>query len=149
MASSLIRLRALDTCWRYPSCVWLNELASATLLEAAVTRPIWETSCTETARPALSSAGETTFEPEDKRARDWLSMPVDCMSSWALFRAARFVLMTITLSMSRPRVGGVAFARRPCRGRVGSGATHRCPRQHFLAAGRLSCDAVFIGQNRR
>jgi len=56
----------------------------------------------ETARPALSSAGEVTFEPDDKRARDLLSIEEDCMSRFALLCADRLVLMTIiTLSVSR------------------------------------------------
>src|SRR4051812_47361923 len=72
------------------------------LFWAAVLRPIWASIFIETASPALSSAGETTFEPDDKRARDLLSCVEDCMSRFALLWADRLVLMTIiTLSVSR------------------------------------------------
>jgi hypothetical protein len=99
----------------------------------------------DTARPALSSAGEVIFEPEDKRARDWLSILEDCMSSWALFSAAKFVFITITLSVSRPRWGalilrGVLATDEPFHGRL-----IVLPSQPFLAADRLSCDAQVIG----
>ena len=50
-------------------------------------RAIWAVKFIETARPALSSAGELIFEPEDKRARDWLRLLEDCISSVALLSA--------------------------------------------------------------
>jgi hypothetical protein len=40
-------------------------------------RAIWALSFIETAKPALSSAGETIFDPDDKRASDWLNMALD------------------------------------------------------------------------
>jgi hypothetical protein len=55
----------------------LNETAFPTLLLAASTREIWAFNFIETANPALSSAGEVIFEPEDKRARDLLNIEVD------------------------------------------------------------------------
>jgi hypothetical protein len=62
----------------------LKEIALPTLLLAASIRAISADSFIETARPALSSAGEVIFEPEDKRARDLLSCDEDCMSRLAL-----------------------------------------------------------------
>jgi hypothetical protein len=69
-------------------------------------RAIWALSFIETAKPALSSAGEVIFDPDDNRARDWLNIFEDCCSSEALLCADRFVLITIiTLSVSRPVKG--------------------------------------------
>jgi len=50
----------------------------------------------ETARPAESSEGEITFEPEDKRASDWLNLELEAPSKLAVWAADVFVLMTIT-----------------------------------------------------
>jgi hypothetical protein len=50
----------------------------------------------ETAKPAESSDGETTFEPEDKRASDWLNLALEAPSRLAVCCADVFVLMTIT-----------------------------------------------------
>jgi hypothetical protein len=60
-------------------------MAFPTLFVAPSMRDICAVNFIETASPALSSAGEVIFEPEDKRARDWLSIWEDPMSSWALF----------------------------------------------------------------
>jgi hypothetical protein len=58
----------------------------------------------ETARPALSSAGEVIFEPEDNRANDWLNIVLDWLSKVALDSADVFVLITITNSfLESPR----------------------------------------------
>jgi len=50
----------------------------------------------ETAKPALSSDGEVTFEPEDKRASDLLNLELDAPSRLAVVCADVLVLMTIT-----------------------------------------------------
>jgi hypothetical protein len=63
---------------------------------AAELRPIWAVKFIETAKPALSSAGETTFEPEDKRASEALNLELDCPSNCAVACADVLVLMTIT-----------------------------------------------------
>jgi hypothetical protein len=72
------------------------------LLAAAVLFPISATRFIDTARPALSSAGELIFEPEDKRERDALKAAEDFCSNDAVESADVFVLITITLSVSRP-----------------------------------------------
>src|SRR5580693_6211276 len=101
-----MRLNAVLTCCTYPSCVWLNEIALFTLFEAAVMRDICAVNFIETARPALSSAGEVIFEPEDRRSKEALKLLWDCISSVAAFCADRFVLMTITNSFREsPREG--------------------------------------------
>jgi len=56
-------------------------MALPTLLFAALTRAICASSFIETARPALSSDGEVIFEPEDRRASDWLNLVLDSPSS--------------------------------------------------------------------
>jgi hypothetical protein len=58
----------------------------------------------ETARPALSSAGELIFDPDDNRASDWLNRALDCPSNPAVVCADMFVFMTILLtpSLSHP-----------------------------------------------
>jgi hypothetical protein len=56
-------------------------MALPTLFIAAVLRPIWAVKFIETARPALSSAGEFTFEPEDKRASEALNIELDLPSN--------------------------------------------------------------------
>ncbi|MFO1475825.1 MAG: hypothetical protein U1F98_04145 [Verrucomicrobiota bacterium] len=49
----------------------MNEIELPTLFVASpAMRAIWALSFIDTASPALSSAGEVIFEPEDKRARD-------------------------------------------------------------------------------
>jgi len=69
----------------------------------------------DTAKPALSSAGEVIFEPEDKRARDLLNSELDWLSSCALVCADMFVFITIlTPSLSHP-LRGFVFTRHPCR----------------------------------
>jgi hypothetical protein len=74
-------------------------------------RAIWAFNFIETARPALSSAGEVIFEPDDRRWRDWLRFAEDCISSEAAFCADRFVLMTITNSFREsPREGHLICA---------------------------------------
>jgi hypothetical protein len=50
----------------------------------------------ETASPAASSSGLTSFDPDDKRAKDLDSRLVDSESKRALLCAEVFVLMTIT-----------------------------------------------------
>jgi len=76
------------------------------LFDAAVFSPSCETKFIETAKPALSSAGEVIFEPEDKRASDWLNMALDWASNVAVDCADVFVFITIiTLSVSRPVKG--------------------------------------------
>jgi hypothetical protein len=65
----------------------------------------------ETAKPALSEAGEVIFDPDDRRWSDWLKLAEDCMSSEAAFCADRFVLMTITNSFREsPREGHLICA---------------------------------------
>jgi hypothetical protein len=59
-------------------------------------RPICAVKRIETAKPAESSDGETTFEPEDKRASDWLNLLLDMPSKLAVVCADVLVLMTIT-----------------------------------------------------
>src|SRR3569833_496240 len=66
------------------------------LFWAAVFRLICAVRRMETARPAESSDGEFTFEPEDKRASDWLNLVLDAPSRFAVVCADVFVLMTIT-----------------------------------------------------
>src|SRR5450432_4587996 len=86
-------------------------MALFTLFEAAVIRDICAFNFIETAKPALSSAGEVIFEPEDSRCRDWLKLLWDCISSVAAFCADRFVLMTITNSFREsPREGHLICA---------------------------------------
>jgi hypothetical protein len=82
-------------------------MASATFPAAAVLSPIWDTKFIETARPALSSAGELIFDPEDKRASDMLNAELDCSSNDAVDCADMFVFITILLtpSMSHPLRG--------------------------------------------
>jgi hypothetical protein len=55
----------------------LNETPLPTLLVAASTRPIWAFNFIETANPALSSAGEVIFDPDERRARDLLNIELD------------------------------------------------------------------------
>jgi hypothetical protein len=81
-------------------------MALFTLFEAALMRDIWAVNFIETARPALSSAGEVIFEPDDKRSKEVLKLVCDCISSVAAFCADRFVLITITNSFREsPREG--------------------------------------------
>jgi len=70
----------------------------------------------ETARPALSSAGELIFDPDDNRASDWLNRALDCPSNPAVVCADMFVFMTILLtpSLSHP-LRGFGFSRHPYR----------------------------------
>jgi len=49
----------------------------------------------ETAKPAASSSGETIFEPEDNRDKDFANIEDDSESWRALLRADKFVLITI------------------------------------------------------
>ena len=70
------------------------------LLDAAVFSPSWDTRFIDTAKPALSSAGDVIFEPEDNRASDWLSMSLDCVNSEAVFSADVFVLITMLITNS-------------------------------------------------
>ena len=105
-----MRLNAELTCATYPSWVWANETASFTLFEAPSMRAICAFNFIDTARPALSSAGEVIFEPDDRRWRDWLRFAEDCISSVDAFCADRFVLMTITNSFREsPREGAFLF----------------------------------------
>jgi hypothetical protein len=78
-------------------------------------RAIWAFNFIETANPALSSAGEVIFEPEDKRARDLLNMALDCPSNVALDCADVFVFMTITDSFHESPLAGFCITRHPCR----------------------------------
>jgi hypothetical protein len=109
------------------------------LLVAAVLFPISATRFIDTARPALSSAGEVILEPEDKRERDALKAVDDFCSKDAVESADVFVLITITLSVSRPVRGidflrGVHAAGEPFQGRF----HHEFkPCQLFQAADRL------------
>jgi hypothetical protein len=81
-------------------------MALPTLLLAASMRAIYAFNFIDTARPALSSAGEVIFEPDERRARDLLNMLLDALSNVALDCADVFVLMTIlTPSMSHPLRG--------------------------------------------
>src|SRR5581483_1601259 len=116
-------------------------MALPTLLVAPSMRDISAVNFIETAKPALSSAGEVIFEPEDKRASDWLNMVDECSNSEALLCADRLVLMTITLSVSSPRRAFVA--RHPCRVRAGSRAA-----RHFPAGvwWRPAADPAFAGR---
>jgi hypothetical protein len=66
------------------------------LFMAAVLRPICAVKRIETAKPALSSDGEVTFEPEDKRASDLLNLELEAPSRLAVVCADVLVLMTIT-----------------------------------------------------
>ena len=52
----------------------------------------------DTASPALSSAGDVIFEPDDSPCNEELRLLCDCISSVAALSADRFVLMTITNS---------------------------------------------------
>src|ERR1700723_2945229 len=113
-------------------------MASEMLLDAAVFSPSWATKLRETARPALSSAGEVIFEPEDKRASDCCSAALDWLNSVAVFIAAVFVLTTIPIIYSfreSPRVGPFLLTQHPCcvDGPFYSG-THRFSRWLFVAA---------------
>jgi hypothetical protein len=66
----------------------------------------------ETAKPALSSAGEVIWEPEDNRASDWFSMLLDWLNSVAVFCAAMFVLTTMLITNSfleSPRLGALIW----------------------------------------
>jgi hypothetical protein len=81
------------------------------LFDAAVFSPCWATRLIETAKPALSSDGELTFEPDDNWASELLNIELDFARYWAVDCADRFVLITIyTLSVSRPVKGIVFFA---------------------------------------
>src|SRR5438477_12536112 len=71
-------------------------MALPMLFWAAVLRPICAVRFIETARPALSSDGETTFEPEDRRASDLLNIALELPSKLAVVCADVLVLMTIT-----------------------------------------------------
>src|SRR5579885_1164475 len=74
-------------------------------------RDIWAFNFMETARPALSSAGEVIFEPDERRCKDALRFAWECISSVAAFCADRLVLITIyTLSVSCPGRGVVLCA---------------------------------------
>src|ERR1035438_8169045 len=74
-------------------------------------RAICALSFIETAKPALSEAGEVIFDPDDRRWSDWLKLAEDCISSVAAFCADRFVLMTITNSLREsPREGHLICA---------------------------------------
>jgi hypothetical protein len=53
-------------------------MASAMLFDAAVFSPSWATKLIETARPALSSDGEVTFDPEDNCANEVDNIDEDC-----------------------------------------------------------------------
>jgi len=66
------------------------------LFEAAVFSPSWATRLMETARPALSSEGEVTFDPEESSANELDNIVVDCARYCAVDCADRFVLITIT-----------------------------------------------------
>src|ERR1700723_3827242 len=92
-------------------------MASEMLLDAAVFSPSWATKLRETARPALSSAGEVIFEPEDKRASDCCSAALDWLNNVAVFIADVFVLTTIPIIYSfreSPRVGLFLLTQHPC-----------------------------------
>ncbi|MFO1475823.1 MAG: hypothetical protein U1F98_04125 [Verrucomicrobiota bacterium] len=98
-----MRSNASDTFAGKSTCVWLKEMAFPTLFDAASMRDICAFNFIETARPALSSAGEVIFEPEDSLARDLLNSELEAPSKPALVCADMFVLMTIlTPSMSHP-----------------------------------------------
>src|SRR5688500_12681298 len=61
----------------------------------------------ETAKPAASSSGETSFEPDERRANDFASIALDSPSKRALLWADIFVLITIRLlPLSLPRYRG-------------------------------------------
>src|SRR6266481_8777239 len=95
MESSLIRSSALAIFFRYPSCVWVKEMALTTFVFAAVVRLIWLSKRAATATPAASSDGLVILEPELSRDNDFASMS---WLDWRLEAAARawmFVLMTI------------------------------------------------------
>jgi hypothetical protein len=64
----------------------------------------------DTAKPALSSAGEVIFEPEDKRASDLLNMALDWLNKVAVVCADMFVLITITNSFRESPRQGHCFA---------------------------------------
>jgi hypothetical protein len=101
----------------------------------------------ETAKPALSSAGEVIFDPEDNRASDWLRLLEDCMSNDEAFIAARLVLMTITYSFREsPREGHLICATSMLRV-LQLRAKHRLSPPALLAAGLQSCDTQAIGAN--
>src|SRR5581483_4686963 len=71
-------------------------MALPMLFWAAVLRPICAVKRMETAKPAESSEGEFTFEPEDRRASDWLNFELDMLNRVAVVCADVLVLMTIT-----------------------------------------------------
>ena len=111
-------------------------MALPTLFDAASMRAICAFNFIETAKPALSSAGEVIFEPDDNRASDWLNLVEDCMSSVALPCADRFVLITITNSFREsPREGHLICATSMSRVLQLKGETPFSP-PAFLAAGR-------------
>src|ERR1700750_1460718 len=89
-------------------------MALPTLFVAASTREIWAVNFIETAKPALSAAGEVIFDPEDRRESDWLNLLEDCIRSAEAFCACRFVLMTITYSFLESPPEGHCFAQHPC-----------------------------------
>ena len=123
-------------------------MALPTLFVAASMRDNCAFNFIETANPALSSAGEVIFDPEDRRASDWLKLVEDCIRSVDAFCACRFVLMTITtLSVSRPGRGILICATSVLRV-FHSGAKHRLSPPALLAAGLQSCDNTLIGKNR-
>lgn len=99
-------------------------------------RAIWEFNFIDTARPALSSAGEVIFEPEDKRERDLLNSALDWPNSCALVSADMFVFITIlTPSLSHPFRGFVLHGIPAVRRAFYSGAPHYSSRL-FAAARR-------------
>ena len=102
----------------------------------------------ETAKPALSEAGEVIFDPDDRRWSDWLNAVEDCISSEAAFCADRFVLMTITYSFHEsPREGHLICATSMLRVLQLMGETPFSP-PALMAADRQSCDTPFIGPAR-
>jgi hypothetical protein len=110
-------------------------------------REICALSFIETAKPALSSAGEVIFDPEDNRASDWLKLLEDCISNDEAFIAARLVLMTICYSFRElPREGHLICATSMLRV-FQLRAKHRFSLPALLAAGRQSCDTQAIGGN--
>ena len=80
------------------------------LFDAAVFRLICAERFMDTAKPALSSAGEVILEPEDRRASDLLNKLLDWLNKVAVVCADMFVLITITNSFRESPRQGHCFA---------------------------------------
>jgi hypothetical protein len=84
-------------------------MALFTFCWAAPVRAICAPNFMDTARPALSSDGLTIFDPDDRRASDWLKFMLFCESWLDAFSADMLVLMTITDSFHESPLAGQMF----------------------------------------